>query len=216
MMMRPSWKKDYLVGLDLGQAQDFTALALIEKVWVSLPEYDGNTLKPKVRVEYHLQHLERMLGVSYPQQVQRVKERLGHPDLRIHTPTLIIDRTGVGAAVCDLFQAAGVWHWQVSIHGGAKVTKEGMCYHVPKRDLVAAVNVCMQQRTLKIAEALPERSTLTTELQNFRVTIDPRTAHDSYAAWREKDHDDLVLAVALAVWFGEHGGGPAVACNVRF
>jgi hypothetical protein len=42
---------------------------------------------------------------------------------------------------------------------------------------------------------------------NFRVKIDPLTAHDSYGAWREGQHDDLVLAVALAVWFAEHGGG---------
>jgi hypothetical protein len=26
------------------------------------------------------------------------------------------------------------------------------------------------------------------------------TAHDSYEAWREGDHDDLVLATALACW----------------
>ncbi len=28
-------------------------------------------------------------------------------------------------------------------------------------------------------------------------------AHDSYGAWREGTHDDLVLAVALALWAGE-------------
>ena len=46
-------------------------------------------------------------------------------------------------------------------------------------------------------------ATLVQELLNFRVTIDPRTAHDSYAAWREGMHDDLVLAVAMACWWGE-------------
>jgi hypothetical protein len=38
---------------------------------------------------------------------------------------------------------------------------------------------------------------------NFKVKIDPRSAHDSYSAWREEDHDDLVLSVALAAWWGE-------------
>lgn len=41
---------------------------------------------------------------------------------------------------------------------------------------------------------------LVRELQNFRVKINLETAHDSYAAWREGDHDDLVLAVCLALW----------------
>jgi hypothetical protein len=36
------------------------------------------------------------------------------------------------------------------------------------------------------------------------------TGHESPEAWRERDHDDLVLAVALAVWCGERCGGPWV------
>jgi hypothetical protein len=39
---------------------------------------------------------------------------------------------------------------------------------------------------------------------NFKVEIDPKTAHDSYTAWRENQHDDLVFAVALACWLGEN------------
>ena len=46
---------------------------------------------------------------------------------------------------------------------------------------------------------------LSQEMLNFRVKIDPMTAHDSYSAWREEDHDDLVLSVALAAWWGENG-----------
>ncbi len=72
---------------------------------------------------------------------------------------------------------------------------------MPKRDLVAAVQVLMQSERLKIARALAEAGTLRQELQNFRVKIDPKTAHDSYSHWREAEHDDLVLATALACWF---------------
>ena len=48
---------------------------------------------------------------------------------------------------------------------------------------------------------IPAIPTLVQELLAFRVKIDPLTAHDSYGAWREGAHDDLVLAVALP-----HGG----------
>lgn len=37
------------------------------------------------------------------------------------------------------------------------------------------------------------------------ATLAARNAHVSYAAWREQEHDDLVLAVALACWWGERG-----------
>ena len=40
------------------------------------------------------------------------------------------------------------------------------------------------------------------ELQNFRIKF-TRAGNDTYEAWRESDHDDLVLAAAMAAWFGE-------------
>ena len=42
------------------------------------------------------------------------------------------------------------------------------------------------------------------ELQTFRVKI-RTSANETFESWRERDHDDMVLAVALAVWMGEHG-----------
>jgi hypothetical protein len=43
------------------------------------------------------------------------------------------------------------------------------------------------------------------------MRIDLTTGHDSYGQWREGQHDDLVLAVALAAWWAEtrHGVGRA-------
>jgi hypothetical protein len=75
---------------------------------------------------------------------------------------------------------------------------------VPKRDLVAAVQVLLQNGRLKIAPELELAPVLKKELLNFRVKIDPKTAHDSYEHWREGDHDDLVLATALACWYSEY------------
>ncbi len=58
----------------------------------------------------------------------------------------------------------------------------------------------------KVAEALPEAPTLIQEVLAFKVKI-TANAHDTYEAWREGVHDDLVLSVAMAAWFGEHGRG---------
>ena len=54
-----------------------------------------------------------------------------------------------------------------------------------------------QEQVVKLAQVFRE------ELINFRVKINLKTAHDSYEAWREGEHDDLVLSVALAAWFAE-------------
>ena len=75
---------------------------------------------------------------------------------------------------------------------------------VPKRDLIAAAQAALGTKRLKIAADLPHAQTLTDELRSFRVRIDPKTAHDSYnAETRVGAHDDLVLSVALAVWWRE-------------
>ncbi len=60
----------------------------------------------------------------------------------------------------------------------------------------------LQSERLKIAKALPEALVLQEGLLNFQVKITD-AANDSYGAWREGSHDDLVLAVAVAAWFGE-------------
>jgi hypothetical protein len=187
----------FIAGLDLGQSQDFTALAILERL-------DGALQNGKRQpAAYHLRHLERpRLGTPYPAIVARVKVLLDTPPLRGNA-TLVVDATGVGAPVIDLLRQAGLRPVAVTITGGDTVSQDANGFRVPKRDLVSALLVLFQSGRLKIAEGIPDAATLVQELLAFRVKIDPQTAHDSYAAWREGAHDDLVLAAALAAWYGE-------------
>lgn len=181
----------YFIGLDLGQAKDYTALAILER------HGEGQ------EAIFHARHLYRYpLGTSYPAIVANVSEMLRRPELGAR-PTLAIDRTGCGAAVGDMFKLAYLPAelFQVMITGGDKESREGDIYRVPKRDLVGVTQVALQTGQLKIAASLPEALTLTNELQNFQVKIS-ENAHDSYGAWRTGTHDDLLLAVALALWAG--------------
>jgi hypothetical protein len=86
---------------------------------------------------------------------------------------------------------------------------------VPKRDLVASVQTLLQNDRLWIAERLELSGVLKKELVNFRVKVDPATAHDSYSHWREGDHDDLVLATACAAWYREHSNRQLEQRNQR-
>ncbi|MRR31318.1 hypothetical protein EG834_13580 [bacterium] len=182
---------DFYVGLDLGQASDYTALSVLERI------------KPEGEAHYHIRHLERVRGVPYPAIVDKVAAMLHNPSLE-GKAVLVADATGVGVAVIDLFRQAGLKPVAVSIHGGDRTTHEGDSWRTPKRDLVGVLQVLFQSGRLKISSRLPLAGILQQELLNFKVKIDPQTAHDSYSAWREQDHDDLVLSVALAAWYGEH------------
>lgn len=207
----------YFAGLDLGQASDPSALAIAERLQKPTGEVNARFQSKLSPPAYHFRYLERFtLGTAYPDQVQHVKSLVEQPPLKGKVK-LVLDYTGCSRPVFDMFQAAKISCpvYGVSIHGGDAVSHEGGLYRVPKRDLAAIVQVLLQSNRLKIAEALPEATTLVKELLNFKVKIDPVTAHDSYAAWREGVHDDLVLALALACWFAEHGPSPPVIVPYR-
>jgi hypothetical protein len=156
---------------------------------------------------YDVRYIKRWtLGTPYPAIIQDVAALVTHPPLAGDS-TVLVDYTGCGRPVVDVMRQQGLTPRGISIHGGDKVTQDGRDYRVPKRDLVGVVACLLQQQRLRFAERLPETSLLTHELLNFKVKIDPTTAHDNYSAWREKDHNDLVLALALAVWWGEQVGG---------
>jgi hypothetical protein len=194
----------YVVGLDLGQAQDYSALVVVDR---QQPPSHGAVLGHKAPpAKYAVRFIKRwQLGTPYPVIVTEVAELLTHPPL-VEGSRLLIDQTGCGRPVLDMFKKDGLRPIGISIHGGDRVSQDGLDYRVPKRDLVGVVAVLLQQARLQIAQSLPETPILLHELLNFKVKIDPNTAHDSYAAWREQDHDDLVLALALACWWGECRG----------
>jgi hypothetical protein len=229
----------YYVGLDLGQARDYTAISVVEEpVWVDpswvnrwapewnqAPEPSGWVSPARMRpadLQYatdravergrppnpplFVRHLERFeLGTRYPDVVDRVGELAAKPPIKHCRAIMLVDKTGVGASVLDSFDHAGVGANAITIHGGSEVTRDPQRagFRVPKKDLVSAVQVLLQSGRLKIAEALPEAATLKAELLNFRAKINPETAHASFEHWREGDHDDLVLATAMACWFRE-------------
>jgi hypothetical protein len=139
----------FYVGLDLGQRQDFSALAVVEREeqkfdWMPAPR------------ELSVRHLERMeLGTPYPRVVERVCEVMRHPKVA-HQSRLVVDATK---------------RWQV-----------------PRGDLLAGIEVLPEAGELKICKRLKEAARLVREPEVMRV------------AGGGGEHDDLVFAVALAVW----------------
>jgi hypothetical protein len=189
----------FIVGVDLGKTQDYTAISIVERQEVPVP-----TPKPHTERHYHLRYLHRPpLGTPYPAIVDQVIGLLDAPPLD-RGVALVVDKTGVGGAVVDMFTAAGVKPRAITITSGNEAnTEDPYNLKVPKKELASTLVALYQGRRLKTAKDLPLAQTLLTELVNFKVKIHLNTGHDSYEAWRENIHDDLVLSVALACWHGE-------------
>lgn len=228
----------YFVSLDLGQSQDYSALAIIEEQlyvghewqyevlyrqdyerglsagWTSPTELTPDQVGVALRLSHEfgrpaevplsVRHLQRFeLGTSYQKVVDSVASIVSAHPLYDMPAVLLVDKTGVGASVLDSFTHAGIGAVAITLHGGSAVSRDPQRsgFRVPKRDLITVAQVLLQNGRLKVAAALPDAEVLRKELLNFKVTINPATAHDSYSHWRESDNDDLVLAVSQGVWF---------------
>lgn len=188
----------FFVGLDLGQAQDYTALSVIEQRWNEVAR----------RYEYDLRYLDRARGEPYPSVVKKVSAMMNSQSIvGIEPPRLILDKTGVGAPVADMFRVGPISPVEITITGGISPSAVPRGFHVPKRDLVFSLIGVFQSGRFRIADSLPLGKELIDELLNFKVKIDPKTAHDSYESWRESIHDDMVLSAAMSTWYAERRYG---------
>ena len=85
----------YFVGLDLGQSQDHSALAVVERDEILLDEMDHATYERRRARRFRVRFLERLaLGTAYPRVVEWC--------------TLVMDATEVGAPVLDLLRVANL------------------------------------------------------------------------------------------------------------
>lgn len=265
----------YYVGLDLGKRSDYSALTVLQKQMV---DENGDTYTeeglcvlppgtpvvpaqvaarapkaPKLVSRYDAKLVQRFeLQTPYPNIVERVASLFCQPDLR--GQTLVVDETGVGGAVVDMFKRAkrdpvkcpkcggtggllaseqrrlpdDCWVDQspacltcggsgkillqanirpIYITAGSKATPEGNGFRVAKKQLVSVLQVVLQwvPGRLRIDPSLRHAKLLVDELTTFSVKISQDSGNESYESWREKDHDDLVLSVALPLWVAERG-----------
>lgn len=182
---------EYSVGLDLGQARDYSALCVAER-----------TVPVKGRPQYAVRHLHRWpLGTSYTAIVADMGALVTTAPL--DNPLLAVDQTGVGRAVVEMFAGAKARQHPVVITGGQAASRgpDGS-WHVAKLQLVSILQSLLSSARLTVAAELPLAAALKDEMLNFKVKVTV-AGNETFEAWRERDHDDLVLAVALACWAGE-------------
>ena len=192
----PAWRseKRLIVGVDIGQASDPTAVCVLE----CYAEREDPT--EPLKHYFDVRHLQRLpLGMSYPAMVTDIGMMMQRPPLR--GAELVIDETGVGRAVGDIFATKGLKPIRVTITAGNEESLAGTRrYSVPKQVLVTNVDARLHTGELRFAKGLREAPAMEAELKDFRRHVSEAGRY-SFAA-REGRHDDLVLAVAIALWRG--------------
>src|SRR5215470_4728562 len=124
---------------------------------------------------------------------------------------LVIDGTGIGKPVADMFKFRGVVPWCVTATAGIEQTIDAAkrTAHVPKLMLISRLQSLLFEQRLKVSDKLDEARAFLDELRDFRVEF-TASGHLTYNA-RAGRHDDMISAAAVAAWRlsdGAVGWGP--------
>jgi hypothetical protein len=218
----------YSVGVDLGQAADFSAIAVLKKeivppetaLFAPVGESPSNRLV-EGSIVYDLVYLKRpKLGTPYDVIARRVADLICELEPQgsfgeLGQVTLSVDGTGVGRGICDMlgaeFKRRGatskavprVDFRRVSITGSntslKRPSRSDGYWSLPKHDLIFPAVAAFQQGKIRIGK-VADRDALVHELKNYRRTTNIATGNMAFEPWRESDHDDLLFATCLALW----------------
>jgi hypothetical protein len=191
-------KPTFILGLALGQASEYSALAVLEIPHAAHPSVSFR--QPALT----LPHLRRFSpGTHYLAIAEQVRHLLATATLA--GSSLVVDHTGVGWAVLglvweQLLGSVNTTLLPITLSSGhVTVLAEGGGLVVPKKEIIGSLQVLLQTRRLRIARDLPDAPTLIKELETYRLKITTAGSETS-ELWREGVNDDLVFAAGLAAW----------------
>jgi DNA-binding Lrp family transcriptional regulator len=207
-----------VIGVDLGQAYDYTAIVAVERVKITtFDSWRQAPLKQKIDLnnplseiepvfntsrEYHVRLIERArLGVSYADIVKYILNLVNREGIKEKKAIIALDASGVGRAVFDMLDEAGIKHVKaITVTGGEKITDDDPYYNVPKSELASLVKGLFGRKIIKITKGINDADALTRELENF-VIKKTQAGHVQYEAG--SGHDDLVSALSLACFIAQ-------------
>ena len=201
---------DVVIGADIGQKQDPTAICVAELQWRGPEQREGSD------DHWVIRHLGRLaLGTPYPEIVAELVRVVGAVTARVervaiplgtgavetqeHAPTvtLYVDGTGVGQPVVDLLTAAGVNPTACYFTYGERRTQQVGEVRLGKAWMVSRLQALAQTGRLHLPKTREAEATRQ-ELLDYEIRVS-EDGHDTYGAFKTGRHDDLVTALGLAV-----------------
>src|SRR5215467_16393303 len=161
-----------------------------------------NSSLPSERYVCRVGLLERLpLRTPYPSIAARIIDIVRH--LPHGQTTVIVDRTGAHAAY-DMLIEKGLSPIGMTISGGDSINRDGRYVTVPKMRLLTGLLSICYRGELEISKGLSDYTELRRQLQNIGTMA---TDGGTGETWRaRRGHDDLVIAVSMAVWYLEDRG----------
>ena len=180
----------YAISLDPAQLHDFSALAVLQ---VDPDAADSGNV-------YRLVSLKRKQRLSYVEIVAWAKRVFLNPKFQPDAK-FIIDVGGVGRALADMFTAEGIESIPIQLTGGEAESVVDGTYHVSKSLLIGRFLAAWDAARVQVPATASFLPILEAELKAFRGAMSAQGRATFEAS--QGEHDDLVLALAQAVWYFE-------------
>jgi hypothetical protein len=208
-----------VMGVDPGQARDPCANCVIEHcegVIDDGSDWERHTnqtaalgLQKKGATRWRCVHLERLkLGTRYGDITRHVANMLAAPQLQRDTDSnrsageLVLDFGGIGRGVAEDMLDAGLDPVCVNLTGGLETNwKRRHLYSVPKEEAIIQLDARIHhdRYPLTFSKHLTEADALKQEIADFVRTVSG-AGRMRYEA-RTGKHDDMIMALAIAVWW---------------
>jgi hypothetical protein len=183
----------FIAGLSRGLANDYTTLAVV----ATFGEYEINK-------RYNLRLLERFKGISSEKLVEQVMAFINKKPLKENT-SIAVDVAGFGKTLVDTFAKTKLQYVMVSVTEDDAVISEEVNHRVSKKELISNLQFLFISERLRVKQDLPLSNIFIKELLGYRLKNTSQD-HENQRVSKERNHDDLVFALALACWYGQEVG----------
>ncbi len=188
----------YIVSLSLGGVAEPSAVVVLE------PRTEFGRLEKQDKKRDSENHFDAIWAERFPagRPIPWVAARMSElvsGDRLAKNCHLLLDITSTGTAPLRVFEGCGLYPTAIEITNTGSEEYSGGVRRVPLRDVIGAAQVVLQTNRLKVARALDLASTLVGDLQSF----DPKPATRGFDL-RGGRNSDLVLALAVALWWGDN------------
>jgi len=156
----------------------------------------------KKRFQYDLVTIARKQGLDYPVMVNWVIGILKMPQFNHgEPPKFVMDASGVGVAVSDMFKAKGIRHTGITFSKGNICTRTGPRITLGKPRLIGKFLAAFDSGKVQVNSGQPLWPQMEREMLSFRAEM-KENGYTKFEA-EEGENDDLLISLAMAVWYGE-------------
>ena len=197
---RVTGHQNYWVAADLGQANDFTAVAVIKDEALPIVDDSKVIVGPRQR---SIVYADRFRGVSYVDVCDHLIRLRNAPPFGGKSE-LVIDGTSIGRVVSDMLFDQSVPHMAIQMTGGQEWRRSGRYVNASKTLMIENLAVLFAAGELTFAHDLPLRSEIEEDLGSFTTQTTAAGNQIITQSRNASGHGDLGIGLIVAAFASQY------------